>query len=185
MWRRAKLSRESSVEHQSWEGCENLAVKKKVVVWGKKALQLTSGKRRMDGVWTRTHITRGQVERIWGNYSSTQKIYNSIDNCGDLCINHHNLTYLFLTTWRHILFWCLLKSPLIAPPMDVEPTPHANPPSILVDSSDPAPPPLSMPLQNPNPQSEDDFISSDDVEDDEHYSSAAKLKFAVLSEVNS
>ena len=39
----------------------------------------------MDGVWTRTHITRGQVEHIWGNYSSTQKIYNSIDNCWDLC----------------------------------------------------------------------------------------------------
>ena len=64
-------------------------------------------------------------------------------------------------------------------------TPHANPPSMLIDLSDPAPLPLSMPLQNPNPQSEDDFISSDDMEDDEHHSSAAGLKFAVLSEVNS
>ena len=56
---------------------------------------------------------------------------------------------------------------------------------MLIDSSDPAPLPLSMPLQNPNRQSEDDFIGSDDMKDDEHHSSAAGLKFAVLSEVNS
>ena len=71
------------------------------------------------------------------------------------------------------------------PPMDVDLTPHVNPPSMLIDLSDLAPLPLLMPLQNPNPQSEDDFIGSDDVEDDEHHSSAAGLKFAMLLEVNS
>ena len=162
----------------------------------------------MDGVWTRTHITCGQVECIWGNYSSTQKIYNSIDNCWDLCYefdegmpgerdeydsnDSDNDTYhppqSNLPISDDLMPQSILMPAQVSsdcPHMDVDLTPHANPPSMLIESSDPAPLPLSMPLQNPNPQSEDDFIGSDDVEDDEHHSFAAGLKFAVLSEVNS
>lgn len=31
-------------------------------------------------------LNRVQVEDYWGNFCSSQKIYNSIDNCWDLCI---------------------------------------------------------------------------------------------------
>ena len=37
------------------------------------------------GVWNRKLLRRGDVERRWGGFRSTQMIYNSIDNCWDIC----------------------------------------------------------------------------------------------------
>lgn len=38
-----------------------------------------------NGVWTRVLITRGDVESHWGHYRQSQRIFNSDDNCWDLC----------------------------------------------------------------------------------------------------
>jgi hypothetical protein len=38
-----------------------------------------------NGVWTRTLLNRGEVEGYWGQYRSCQKLFNSFDNCWDLC----------------------------------------------------------------------------------------------------
>jgi hypothetical protein len=80
--RKNKLSKESDVQRQAREGRENTAAKKSCP--GKKGPTVFIWEIE-DGVWTRTVLTRGEVEDYWGNYRSTQKIYNSIDNCWDLC----------------------------------------------------------------------------------------------------
>jgi hypothetical protein len=80
--RKARLSKENDAERQAREGREKTAAKKScpgkkgpsVFVWEKDG-----------GVWTRTPLARKEVEDYWGNYSSSQRIFNSIDNCWDLC----------------------------------------------------------------------------------------------------
>jgi len=80
--RKAKILKENDVERHAREDRENTAAKRScpgkkgptVFVWEEDG-----------GVWTRTLITRKQVEDYWGNFKSFQKIYNSIDNCWDLC----------------------------------------------------------------------------------------------------
>ena len=39
-----------------------------------------------NGVWTRVLITRRDVENHWGHYRRSQRIYNSDDDCWDLCL---------------------------------------------------------------------------------------------------
>ena len=39
-----------------------------------------------NGVWTHILLNRGEVEGYWGQFYSSQKIYNSLDNCWDLCL---------------------------------------------------------------------------------------------------
>jgi hypothetical protein len=81
--RKAKLSKENDAERQARVDRENTAAQRKcpgkkgptVFIWEDDG-----------GVWTRTLLNRVQVEDYWGNFRSSQKIYNSIDNCWDLCI---------------------------------------------------------------------------------------------------
>jgi len=80
--RKAIISKETKDECEAREGRENTAAKRScpgkrgptVYIWEND-----------NGVRTRTHLTRAQVEDYWGNYRSSQQIYNSIDNCWDLC----------------------------------------------------------------------------------------------------
>jgi hypothetical protein len=80
--RTSKLSKESVVERQAREDREKIAAKRSCP--GKKGPTVFIWEDD-NGVWKRTLVTRAQVERNWGNYRSSQKIYNSIDNCWDLC----------------------------------------------------------------------------------------------------
>ena len=70
-----------------------------------------------------------------------------------------------LSTWMiryhwHNLFWPLPRS--------------RRPPPILVDAHEPASLPLSMPPQQPNLQSEGDFIDSDDKDDKDLYEASRR-----------
>jgi hypothetical protein len=82
--RKKKLLNESNVERQARVDRENKAAKMSCP--GKKGPTVFIWEDD-DGVWTRVHLTRAQVERSWGRYRSSQKIYNSIDNCWDLCFD--------------------------------------------------------------------------------------------------
>ena len=80
--RKTKLLKESEKEREMREGREKTAAKKScpgkkgpsVYIWNEDG-----------GVWTRTLLARREVEDYWGEYRSSQKIFNSIDNCWDLC----------------------------------------------------------------------------------------------------
>ena len=80
--RKKILSKESAVARQAREGRENTATKRSCP--GKKGPTVYIWEDE-NGVWTRTLLNRGEVEGYWGNYKSSQKNYNSIDNCWDLC----------------------------------------------------------------------------------------------------
>ena len=80
--REAKISKENYVERQKREGRESEATRRSYP--GKKGPTVFIWENE-NGVWNRVHVTRGQVEREWGRFSSTQMIFNSIDNCWDLC----------------------------------------------------------------------------------------------------
>jgi hypothetical protein len=51
----------------------------KEVVQGKKILLFTW--ENDEGIWKRSLITRGDVEIKWGQFKSSQAIFNLIDNC--------------------------------------------------------------------------------------------------------
>jgi hypothetical protein len=80
--RKKILSEENDVFRQARKDRENSAATKScpgkkgpiVFVWEKDG-----------GIWTRTLITRAQAEGEWGRFRSTQMIYNSVDDCWDLC----------------------------------------------------------------------------------------------------
>jgi hypothetical protein len=80
--RMQKISKENDADRQMRVGRENSAAGKSCP--GKKgpAVYIWEDD---DGVWTRTLLTRGQVNSHWSNYRSSQRIFNSIDNCWDLC----------------------------------------------------------------------------------------------------
>jgi len=80
--REAKLSKESEADREARESRENSAAKRSCP--GKKGPTVYIWEND-NGVRTRTLLTRAQVEDYWGNYRSSQQIYNSIDNCWDLC----------------------------------------------------------------------------------------------------
>ena len=80
--RKAKLQKENSEHRRMRESREMSSAKKSCP--GKKGPSVFVWE--VDGgVWTRSLITRGQVEGYWDSYRSSQKIFNSIDNCWDLC----------------------------------------------------------------------------------------------------
>jgi hypothetical protein len=79
----ARLEKESGDQRKAREGREMTATKKRCP--GKKgpAVYIWEDD---NGVWTRTLLTRGEVDGYWGQYGSSQKIFNAIDNCWDLCL---------------------------------------------------------------------------------------------------
>lgn len=80
--RKAKLENESEAHRKTRESREMTAVKRQCP--GKKGPTVYIWEEDND-VWTRTLLSRAEVEGYWGQYRSSQKIYNSIDNCWDLC----------------------------------------------------------------------------------------------------
>jgi hypothetical protein len=80
--RKKELSKENDVDRRAREGRENSAATKSCP--GKKGPAVFIWENE-GGVWTRTYLNRGEVERNWGRYRSTQMIYNSVENCWDLC----------------------------------------------------------------------------------------------------
>ena len=122
-----------------------------------------------DGVWTRSYITRGLVNDYWCQFSSSQKFYNSIDQCWDLCSEFDANTPG--EKWE--FDWdCDFDIYLPKPPVDPTPTlpvVASDCPTMLIDSGTAAqlPLPLSKPAspnyQHPNPQSEGNFIAADAV----------------------
>ena len=80
--RKEKLKKENDAQRQVREGREMQAAKMKCP--GKKGPSVYIWEDD-DGAWSRTLLTRGQVEGDWGNYRRSQRIFNSIDNCWDLC----------------------------------------------------------------------------------------------------
>jgi hypothetical protein len=80
--RKEKLKKENDAQRQVREGREMQAAKMKCP--GKKGPSVYIWEDD-DGAWSRTLLTRGQVEGDWGNYRKSQRIFNSIDNCWDLC----------------------------------------------------------------------------------------------------
>ena len=222
--REKKISRENDVERQARQDRENKAAKKSCP--GKKGPTVFVWEED-NGIWTRSHVTRALVEGYWSRYSSSQMIYNSIDNCWDLCkefnIGHAGEMdeYDFndsdeethrpkqSRTPQPVQKPTQLEIPSDCTPMDVEraPSPISPDPSLmLVDegpaqiSSNPSPllvplvpptptqatsdcPPMnvdpcdsaslppSMSLEQPNPQSEPNFIDDDDNDEDPYESS--------------
>ena len=81
--RKAKLANENDQQRMAREGREVTATKRQcpgkrgptVYIWEEE-----------NGVWTRILLNRGEVEGYWGQFFSSQKIYNSLDNCWDLCL---------------------------------------------------------------------------------------------------
>src|SRR5271156_647664 len=80
--RKERLKKENDAQRQVREGHEMQAAKKKCP--GKKGPSVYIWEDD-DGAWSRTLLTRGQVDGDWGNYRNSQRIFNSIDNCWDLC----------------------------------------------------------------------------------------------------
>ena len=83
-WRKAKLANENDQQRMAREGREAMATRKQCP--GKKGPTVYIWEED-NGVWTRVLLNRGEVESHWGQYRSSQKIYNSLDNCWDLCLN--------------------------------------------------------------------------------------------------
>jgi hypothetical protein len=172
--RKEILSKENDVARQAREGRENTAATKSCP--GKRGPTVFIWEN--DGVWTRTLLTRGQVEGYWGRFRSTQKIFNSIDNCWDLCDefdagtlgkmyeydsnDSDNDTYFPKRSPKHGTSCDGSACPPIVvdsestpdcPPMDVDPTPQISldPPSKLVEPSDPAPSTPTQISSDPTP----------------------------------
>jgi hypothetical protein len=81
--RKAKISRESVAERQARKDRENKAATKSCP--GKKGPTVFRWEVDDHGVWTRNLLFRREVEDHWSSFCSSQQIYNSIDNCWDLC----------------------------------------------------------------------------------------------------
>ena len=79
----ARLAKENGDQRQVREGREMTASKKRCP--GKKGPAVYIWEED-NGVWTRTLLTRREVDGYWGQYRSSQKIFNAIDNCWDLCL---------------------------------------------------------------------------------------------------
>jgi hypothetical protein len=79
--RTAKLRNENDQHRKVREGRELTAAKKSCP--GKKGPTVYIWEEE-NGVWTRTLLNRGEVEGYWGQYRSSQKLFNSFDNCWDL-----------------------------------------------------------------------------------------------------
>ena len=80
--RKKKLSIENEKQRQAREDCENTAAKRSCP--GKKGPTVYLWVND-NGVWNRTLLTRGEVERDWSGFLNSQMIYNSVDNCWDVC----------------------------------------------------------------------------------------------------
>ena len=80
--RKAKLEKENDQHRKAREGRELTAAKKQCP--GKKGPTVYIWEED-NGVWTQTLLNCGEVENHWGLYRSSQKIFNSFDNCWDLC----------------------------------------------------------------------------------------------------
>jgi hypothetical protein len=78
--KKAKLEKENDQHRKAREGRELSAAKRQCP--GKKGPTVYIWEED-NGVWTRTLLNRGEVEGYWGRPS--QKIFNSFDNCWDLC----------------------------------------------------------------------------------------------------
>jgi hypothetical protein len=79
-WRKARLEKENDQQRKVRKGRELSAANKKCP--GKKGPHVFIWEED-NGVWTRTLLTRGQVEGYWNRPS--QKIFNPFDNYWDIC----------------------------------------------------------------------------------------------------
>jgi hypothetical protein len=80
--RKAKLEKENDQHRQAREGRELAAAKQKCP--GKKGPTVYRWEEE-NGVWIRILVNRGEVEGDWGQFDPSAKIFNSLDNCWDLC----------------------------------------------------------------------------------------------------
>ena len=80
--RKKNLSNENEIERQAREDRENTAAKKSCP--GKRGPTVYLWEKDND-VWNRTLLSRGQVERDWRAFPNSHLIYNSVDNCWDVC----------------------------------------------------------------------------------------------------
>ena len=80
--RKKKLSNENEDQRKRREDREKAATKRSCP--GKKGPTVYLWEKD-NGVWNRTLISRGQVERDWSMYPNSHTIYNSVDNCWDVC----------------------------------------------------------------------------------------------------
>jgi hypothetical protein len=160
--RKVKLQNESEAQRRTREGREMTAVKRQCP--GKKGPTVYIWEEDND-VWTRTLLSRGEVEGYWGQYRSSQKIYNSIDNCWDLCTKFDEGTageveYEYDSNDSDDDFIPDRQKPAphsvpmpaqvtsdCLPPMDVDPTPYSAPTPAQVA---PDPPPMEV---DPTPRS--------------------------------
>jgi hypothetical protein len=194
MQRKKILSKEDNVARQAREDRENKSATRSCP--GKKGPTVFEWEND-GGVWTRNLLTRGQVERSWGGFRSTRTIYNSIDNCWDVCrefdvgvpgeIYEYDSNDSDYDTYRPPAKQSR-RSPTpkngrsgasdgsACPPpividsestpdctaMDVDPTPQisSDPPSKIVEPSDPAPSTPTQISSDPPPMITDP-ISSD------------------------
>ena len=82
LWRKMRIQKEDDSQRRIRESREITATKQSCL--GKKGPSVYVWEED-GGVWTWTLLTHGQVEDYWGGYRSSQRIFNFIDNCWDLC----------------------------------------------------------------------------------------------------
>jgi hypothetical protein len=80
--KKAILAKENDVERQAREGRDISAASRSCP--GKRGATVFIWEKEKD-VWKRTLVTRAQVEREWGRFRTSQKVFNSFDNCYELC----------------------------------------------------------------------------------------------------
>jgi hypothetical protein len=130
------LKKENSFQRQLQECLEKTTAKRSCP--GKKGPLVFLWEETKDDVWTRTYITRGQVGDFWGTYNNSQQIYNSIDNCWDICCDFDKGTAGQMYEYDSYDYDYEIypaKESLRSPsgqasdylPMVVDPTPHSVP----------------------------------------------------------
>ena len=87
--RKKKLSNENEFHRQAREGRENSSAKRSCP--GKRGATVYLWLED-NGVWNRTLLSRGEVERNWRGFPNSHLIYNSVDNCWDVCSEFHAST---------------------------------------------------------------------------------------------
>jgi hypothetical protein len=152
--RKEILKKETDDARKAREGRENTAAKKSCP--GKKGPTVFLWEED-GGVWTRTYVARGLVDNYWGGkYGPSKRIYNSIDNCWDVCLEFDAGTlgesYEYDSNDSDDDTYRPKQTAQVSSdctPMLLDPTPPeiSSDPSMPVDSSDPKPQSAAMPAQ--------------------------------------